>query len=300
MKVAICMATYNGAGFIKKQISSILNQTYCDFDLYIRDDCSTDSTLNILREMEDSRIKLIYGPNKNIGYKENFKCLMNVVSEYDLVFFSDQDDLWEKDKIESYVNYIVNNNVDCVNDCILLYSNYMLIDSEDSYISIAYDSNYKIADMHSIFVQNDILGCTMAISKALLQKTLNIPEASYSHDDWVALVATIDGKLVYFEKPYISHRIHANNATRQIDTTKVTKRLIRVVNRFRTNKDFILRKKELYNALNKTVHNKNCLHEIHDILYQPPIKAYRLAKKWGFRGVNQIQTNLFLMQILLK
>ena len=300
MKVAVCMASYNGSKFIKKQIMSILNQTYSSFDLFIRDDYSKDDTASIISSIDDPRIKLVTGPACNIGYKANFQFLMSITHDYDLVFFSDQDDIWKDNKIDEFVKYIKQNKIDCKQELYLLYSNYDLIDANNMYLSTAFPNNHTSTDMHRSFVQNEILGCTMAITNALLERTINIPDASPSHDDWIALVASIDGNIVYFNDSYISHRIHAKNATTKQDTTKLGNRLKRVCNRFLTNKKYIARQKKLYQALINTVNNKSLLREIYEILYFPRIRAYKLAKKYNFAGVNDLQTKLFLLQILLK
>ena len=51
-KVIICMSTYNGEKYVKEQIESLLNQTYKNLEIYVRDDGSKDNTINILEEYE--------------------------------------------------------------------------------------------------------------------------------------------------------------------------------------------------------------------------------------------------------
>ena len=74
--IDILLATYNGEKHLKKQLDSILTQTYKNFRLIISDDCSSDSTKEILKEYEkkDSRIKVYY-QEKNLGYVKNFEFL---------------------------------------------------------------------------------------------------------------------------------------------------------------------------------------------------------------------------------
>ena len=59
-KISVVMCTYNGARFIREQLDSILNQTYPIYELIIQDDCSTDETVEIVKEYtsRDKRIKL--------------------------------------------------------------------------------------------------------------------------------------------------------------------------------------------------------------------------------------------------
>ena len=94
MKIDILMATYNGEKYLREQIDSILNQTFKDFNLIICDDCSKDSTWQILEEYQkkDSRIKIIKN-EKNLGYNKNFEKLLSFVKS-DYFMLSDQDDFW--------------------------------------------------------------------------------------------------------------------------------------------------------------------------------------------------------------
>ena len=72
--ISIAMCTYNGERFLNEQISSILEQTYRNFELVIVDDNSKDNTINIIKEYQskDNRIKLFQN-NKNIGFLKNFE-----------------------------------------------------------------------------------------------------------------------------------------------------------------------------------------------------------------------------------
>lgn len=95
------MATYNGELYIKEQLNSIINQTYPIYEIIIQDDCSTDSTWNILCEYVIDYPKLIkcYRTEKNVGPHNNFKIAFQF-AEGDYIAPSDQDDIWSIDKIE--------------------------------------------------------------------------------------------------------------------------------------------------------------------------------------------------------
>ena len=101
-KIAILMATYNGEKYIEEQLKSIQNQTFEDWTLYIRDDGSTDNTLQICHEIasSDNRIIIIEEDKKeNLGAANSFLRLLSIV-ESDYYMFSDQDDVWKNNKIE--------------------------------------------------------------------------------------------------------------------------------------------------------------------------------------------------------
>lgn len=113
MRISVCMATYNGERFIKDQISSILNQKFdeeneIDLELVISDDGSTDSTVNIINEINDDRIKLYHHKNKRTHkyFNSAFACTENfnyAVSKAtgDYIFLSDQDDVWYEWKLQT-------------------------------------------------------------------------------------------------------------------------------------------------------------------------------------------------------
>src|SRR2546423_15580504 len=100
-KVDILLATYNGEQFVAEQIDSILQQTYKDIHLFIRDDGSQDSTKAIIQSKQKQyphKITII--PNHSrLGVVGNFSTLLEF-SESFYVMFSDQDDVWLSNKVE--------------------------------------------------------------------------------------------------------------------------------------------------------------------------------------------------------
>ena len=97
------MATFNGEKFIEAQINSLLNQSFKNWQLYIRDDLSADNTCNILQKYSDGHfnIHIVRDQKINVGSTQNFSKLIQAVKHLDgYVMFCDQDDYWLKDKIE--------------------------------------------------------------------------------------------------------------------------------------------------------------------------------------------------------
>lgn len=105
-RVSVAMATYNGEKYIREQIDSIIGQTYPIYELIIQDDCSTDRTVDICKEYA-ARYPFIhcYQNENNLGYNRNFQ-LVTSRATGDFVAFSDQDDIWFKDKIEKQIDAI--------------------------------------------------------------------------------------------------------------------------------------------------------------------------------------------------
>src|SRR5450759_436506 len=98
--VSIVMATYNGEKYLRKQLDSILEQTYQHFELIVVDDASTDGTLSILAEYAalDDRIQ-VFPAEKNLGLVSNFERGLRLANG-NFIAFSDQDDIFRKDKIK--------------------------------------------------------------------------------------------------------------------------------------------------------------------------------------------------------
>lgn len=117
-KVAILMATYNGAPWLLEQIDSILTQVNVDVTLYISDDCSTDGTWKILCDLaaKDSRIILLPCNQKFGNAGKNFYRLINDVSleNYHYIAFSDQDDIWRPSKLSRHAGLIEQLGVEAV------------------------------------------------------------------------------------------------------------------------------------------------------------------------------------------
>lgn len=103
--VNVLISTYNGERYICEQIDSILNQTWPAIRIYVRDDGSTDGTMEILRGYaRRGQIRLFHG--KNIGYGRSFGRLLKTAEEGDYWAFCDQDDVWLPDKVKWAVEWL--------------------------------------------------------------------------------------------------------------------------------------------------------------------------------------------------
>ena len=124
-RIDVLVATYNGEKYIREQLDSIINQTYKNIRILISDDCSKDSTPDILKEYEqkDDRI-IVYTHEKNFGnYIKNFEFLLTKVeSEY--YALCDQDDVWLPEKIEKTFNKLKEENAD------LAYTDLKVVDQD--------------------------------------------------------------------------------------------------------------------------------------------------------------------------
>ena len=240
MTISICMATCNGAEFLQEQIDSIMNQTYQDFVLYISDDKSTDSTLDIILKYKDqfpSKIQLLEREVASGSAKANFLSLLNTVNS-DLYFFCDQDDVWSQDHIE-----------------LLIHSDFSVVDEKLNVIASSYFKCYKSPkDPHKRFyyLANNVTGGVCLINDALKQyvyKDVKILEKNIDkilmHDHLFALIAVEFGKKYFIDSKTNLYRQHSSNVVGSGQAYSIVENLKKIM--------FINKAKKMLN------HNKELL-----------------------------------------
>lgn len=211
MRVAVLMSTYNGEKYIREQIDSILSQSgEFDLDLWVRDDGSIDSTQNILREYTQQG-KLQWYTGENLRSAHSFLDLVKKCKGYDYYAFSDQDDYWMPNKVQTGVNSLTNldNSIPA-----LYFANAELVGSNlepwgrNVYVSV------PRTDFETLCCAGGYLGCTMIFNSALAKKIQDkpMPGKILMHDFYVALLCSVfDGNILYDSKAYMKYRQHENN-----------------------------------------------------------------------------------------
>ena len=221
--IAICLATYNGAAFISEQLDSILAQTYHNWILFIRDDCSTDNTISILQSYAARYPEqIIIIPNssgQSSGSKNNFASILNWVNEhYSFAYymFSDQDDVWLETKIEDSVKKLRQTEHRLYKTTpILLHTDLQVVDQNLKPLGESFFEyralNPTVKDLSHLLVQNNITGCTMIWNQAL-NRLLHLDNDQIAmHDWWITLAASCFGKIVCLRRPTILYRQHRKN-----------------------------------------------------------------------------------------
>ena len=216
--VDILLATFNGERLISEQIDSILNQTYTNWNLIIRDDGSTDNTIMIIKDYINKhphKIKLIEDEKRNLGSSKNFSELLNY-SKSEYIMFCDQDDVWLPDKIRLSLEKIVElENAFGREKPLLVFNDLFVVDDSLKIIS---DSFWRLkkrkpqnTSLNRLIVQNVITGCAMIINKMLLELSMPIAKSAMMHDWWMGLVASSYGEIGYIRAPLIYYRQHSSN-----------------------------------------------------------------------------------------
>lgn len=249
VSVSVVMTTYNGEKYIIEQLDSIRLQTRQPDEVLIFDDVSTDSTFEIVsRYLVRFNLKSwrVYKNLVNKGWKKNFIDAMTRASG-DYIFLSDQDDIWNIDKIESMTKIMDSNR----NVNLLCGTSEILYSGEDerkthrpfySYKKKAFylnsmwngsglpskinkllkgKKNYngkvvKIPFESNIFnIQKQ--GCVMAVRKDFFEKYRKYWSPDCPHDSLIWFCAAMTDSLYYIDKPVIKYRHHHNN-TGFVDT----------------------------------------------------------------------------------
>jgi glycosyltransferase involved in cell wall biosynthesis len=207
------MATYNGSQFILKQIQSILVQLREHDELIISDDGSSDGTIEIIQGIKEHRIKLIHHEFKGKKPKvcassffatSNFENALKNVSG-DFIFFSDQDDIWASDKVVKTIKLLKNNPDNVV------ISTLNVIDKNDKIIQK--NKKQKTPTFWKGLQKCKYHGGAMAFDINFLARVLPFPKYVVSHDNWIGLLATFQGRLLFLNEPLLLYRRHGTNVT---------------------------------------------------------------------------------------
>lgn len=212
--ISVCLAVYNGEKYIEEQLNSILPQLSNEDEIIVSDDHSSDSTIRIIQNINDSRIHVVTN-NKEKGYTRNFE---NAISHSigDIIFLSDQDDVWLPNKVRVFLDALTTKTL-AVSDCYIT----------DSELGILENSFFSFRQTKKGLVNNIIrfsyLGCCMAFKKEL--KALIIPfpnkQKYCTHDNWIFLVAATFCSISYIDEKLIYYRRHSANTS--VGGTKSTK-----------------------------------------------------------------------------
>jgi glycosyltransferase involved in cell wall biosynthesis len=202
--VSVCMATHNGATFLKEQLDSILIQLDEADELIISDDHSSDKTLSIIQSYNDPRIKIITH-KKPIGVSRNFEMSL-VQSKGDYIFLADQDDVWIPTKKEITLQYLQTYDL-VMSDCFVV----------DRELAPQHPSFYILNGSRRGFVKNLIknsyMGCCMAFRRKLLSRALPFPNDIPMHDQWIGIIGEMYFKVHFMNEVLVYHRKHYSNAT---------------------------------------------------------------------------------------
>ena len=255
MKISVALCTYNGERFLKEQIDSILAQTYVVHEIVVCDDGSNDKTLEILQEYFNQfpTIFRIYQNEKTLKSVKNFEKAISLCSG-DVIFLSDQDDIWEENKVEIFMKYF-NENPSINSIC----SNGIAIDEDGKPLDkmtiwevpiLLKNANVTIDYFNILaFIENIATGAGMAFRNSLKEKILPIPiKKGFHHDEWIALLSAYENGFMMIPEKLFRYRIHSDQQVGGViydDNEAEKNRLVKHFNLFSEEKTFSQYKKFL-------------------------------------------------------
>ena len=208
MNICVIMSTYNGERYIEKQLDSIFQSNILhEVVLYVRDDGSKDSTIDILNQYAiKHNVQIEVSKGQNVGSADSFLMALRGAPRADYYAFCDQDDFWVEGKLFAAVKQI-----DITNQPVLWCSDYQVTDSD---LNVLIPSSLKqpVQDSARAVFYNNVPGCTMVFNWALMQelRKVNISKIRM-HDIMTINVALITGKVIFDKTPYVLYRQHENN-----------------------------------------------------------------------------------------
>ena len=196
--ISVCIATYNGSKYIKEQIDSILPQLdECD-EIIVSDDSSTDNTLSILKSYHDRRI-IIFTNQKFNSPIYNFENALKH-AKGDIIFLSDQDDIWEFNKVQVMISFLQKKSL-VVSDC------YIINQDKNVICDSLFNGKVPNAGVFINILRNHYIGCCMAFRREILNAALPFPSSLAMHDIWLGLCASAFYSAVFIPNRLIKYRL---------------------------------------------------------------------------------------------
>jgi rhamnosyltransferase len=226
-KIVICMATYNGARFLRAQLDSFIHQQFTNWQLLVHDDGSTDQTLAILSEYADRDQRITVLPTQpHMGVIKGFLGML-APAEADYYMFSDQDDVWEADKLSTMIEAAAAYPVD---QPLLMHCDVSQIDANGDAMPEAHWNLFEASDFGSYLLNNNVIGCTTLFNRKardLVQAKITEidPDRLFMHDWLIALIASGLGSVVHLKQPLVAYRQHENNVVGASSRKHLVKRL---------------------------------------------------------------------------
>lgn len=206
MKVSVALASYNGAAFIEQQLRSFSGQTRPPDEVVISDDVSSDSTLDVVERFARSApfdVKIIRN-SRNLGYVGNFERALAACAG-DVIFLSDQDDVWGETKIARVLQEFADNP-----SAQVVTNDEFIVDQDLKPLGTT-----KLENLLAVGLTADSMmtGCCTAITSRWRELCLPFPDGIRGHDIWIGTVASLLGVRKFLPVPLQSYRRHGDNVT---------------------------------------------------------------------------------------
>ena len=205
--VSVCMTTFNGEKYLRRQLDTILLQLGDNDELIISDDASTDRTVEIIKSYHDSRVKLLENGHFGNPVFNMENALKSAQGDY--IFLADQDDVWLPGRIQKVIEKLQQFD--------LVVCNAFIVDGEENILHASYfDWKGSAPGFLKNLRKNSFLGSSMAFNRKIATAALPFPKKIAMHDVWIGLLAECKGKVLFLNERLICYRRHSGNYTAAI------------------------------------------------------------------------------------
>lgn len=210
------MCTFNAARYIEEQFSSIARQSRLPDELVICDDGSHDSTVEIVRSLASAvpfPVRVVENPT-NLGCSRNFEKAISLCRGT-IIFLSDHDDVWHRDKIEKTIAAMAENGVAAAFTDAVVVSNDLTPLGFTLWMTVGFDlkrqRRFQDGEQFSELLHNNVMqGAATAFKSSYRDAILPIPQ-EWQHDHWIALIISALAEIRFVDRPLLDYRQHAEN-----------------------------------------------------------------------------------------
>jgi len=220
--VQILLATHNSEAYLQPLLESLLDQDMAEFELLVRDDASTDATLDILeahRGAFGGRLRLLPDRGASGGHIANFSRLMEA-ADADYVLFADHDDVWLPSKVRRTVEGLAALEADAGRATpAFWFCDATIVDAELTTLTDSFWRQRRLAPDVAADLRRSVLcaiaiGCTSGLNRALLECARPLPvESIVGHDWYLTLVAAAIGRVGWADQKLMLYRQYGGNVS---------------------------------------------------------------------------------------
>ncbi len=293
-KISVALCTYNGEKFIEQQLESIFNQSVSVSEIIICDDASTDKTVEIISKFVQkySTIIQLHKNELNLNCVKNFEKAIQLTTGY-YIFLSDQDDVWQKDKVEKTLNHFLQNPTaeGIFTDAFLTDNNNKRIENYSLLQCCIFNADIvdQCGGFWNTYMQynNMVTGATLCIKKEVKDFIFPFPTIpQFYHDEWIALHLAQRNTLQLLNEKLIFYRIHQQQ---QVGTG--------IIDRYHSEKEYadIVMGIKKVNRFNDIFIVYKKVYSLYDKYYR--VMQYEDGKKFDFKSLAKgTAKNLKLLQ----
>lgn len=218
-QVDVALGLYNGGKYLPEFLSSLQVQTLQDWRLVVRDDGSSDDSLDIVKRWAAEYghpLKIVDDTLGNLGVVSNFSVCLNY-TDAPFVSLADQDDVWFPTKLEDALTEIQQlEHRHGKETPLAVYCDLQVVDAQlrelhPSFLAMQGQGQRRLPTVPQLLAQNVAPGCSMMVNRALLSAALPIPAQASMHDWWMLLLALTLGHVGHLTQPGLAYRQHGGN-----------------------------------------------------------------------------------------